>query len=203
MTAMGRRILLVDDDADCADILRDGLRRRDYDVDSVYSATDCLHQLEIGVLDVVITDTKMPVMDGIELCEKLRELHPEVIAIVLTGVGKLDLAIAAIRAGEFDFLTKPVHTDAVTISLARALEHQALRRELKRLRESDVPTVFEHMIGHSPALAETVDMIQRVSPGDATVLVTGESGTGKELVARAIHNNSPRRAEPFVAINCA
>jgi two-component system response regulator HydG len=200
---MGRRILLVDDDVDTADILRDALRRRDFDVDSVYSAAECLHQLKVGSFEVVITDIQMPVMNGIELCEKLKELHPNVTAIVLTGVGNLDHAISAIRAGAFDFLTKPASVDAVTFAIARALEHEQLRRELKHLRTMAKPSLIDQMIGQSSALAETVDMIQRVSATDTTVLVTGESGTGKELVARAIHNQSSRHAEPFVAINCA
>jgi two-component system response regulator HydG len=203
MTAMSRRILLVDDDADTADMLRDALRRRDFDADSVYSADDCLRQLRVGSFDVVITDIQMPVMDGIQLCEKLRDEFPEVIAIVITGVGKLDSAIAAIRAGAFDFLTKPVASDTVTFAVARALEHLALRRELRRLRKLSKASRLDQMIGESPALTATVDMIQRVSNADTTVLISGESGTGKELVARAIHNGSARRDQPFVAVNCA
>jgi len=200
---MGRRILIVDDDIDTADILRDALRRRDFDVDSVYSAADCLHQLRVGSFEIVITDIQMPVMNGIELCEKLKEQHSHVLAIVLTGVGNLDHAISAIRAGAFDFLTKPASVDAVTFAIARAFEHQQLRHELKHLRTMAKPSLIDQMIGRSSALSECVDMIQRVSTTDTTVLITGESGTGKELVARAIHNLSSRRDLPFIAINCA
>jgi two-component system response regulator HydG len=197
-------ILIVDDDEDTATLLRDSLRKRGFDVDAVNSAAQCLEHLRSNPADVVVTDVQMTGMSGIELCQQLRERFPDLLPIVLTGQGGLDTAIAAIRAGAYDFITKPVKIDALAIAVGRALEHLTLQREVKRLRtaaNADAP--IDGIAGSSPAIRETIEMIRRVADSDATVLVTGESGTGKELVARALHNLSPRRDQPFVAVNCA
>jgi two-component system response regulator HydG len=152
---------------------------------------------------VVVTDVQMTGMSGIELCQELRQRYPDLLPLVLTGQGGLDTAIAAIRAGAYDFITKPVKVDALAIAVGRALEHLSLRREVRRLRIADRELPIDGIAGSSPAIRETIEMIRRVADSDATVLVTGESGTGKELVARALHNLSPRRDQPFVAVNCA
>src|SRR5256714_11309380 len=143
-------------------------------------------------------------MTGIELCQELRARHPDLLPIVLTGQGGLETAIAAIRAGAYDFITKPVKVDALAIAVGRAIEHLSLRREVKRLRSAadrDVP--IDGIAGNSPAIRETIEMIRRVSDSDATVLVTGEAGTRKEPVARALPSLSPRSDHPFAAVNCA
>src|SRR5262245_48828220 len=146
----------------------------------------------------------MPGMTGLELCQRLHEQYPDLISIVLTGHGNLDSAIAAIRAGAFDYITKPVKIDSIAIAIGRALEQLSLRREVKRLRaSSDTRAASGGIVGSSPAIRDSIEMVRRIAPSDATVLITGESGTGKELVARAIHAMSPRRDRPFVAINCA
>jgi len=197
-------ILIVDDDDDTAVLLRDSLRKRGFDADAVNSAQQCLEHLRTDPADVVVTDVQMTGMSGIELCQELRQRYPDLLPLVLTGQGGLETAIAAIRAGAYDFITKPVKVDALAIAVGRALEHLSLKREVKRLRSAadrDVP--IDGIAGNSPAIRETIEMIRRVSDSDATVLVTGESGTGKELVARALHNLSPRRDQPFVAVNCA
>ena len=196
-------LLVVDDDIDTAALLRDALRRRGYLVDEVHSAEECLHRLHEKPADVVVTDVKMPGMSGIDLCRELKEQFPNLLSIIVTGVASLDLAIEAIRAGAYDFLAKPVKADALTIAVGRAMDHIALKHELALLRETaDTPT-FEGIAGTSAAIREMTEMIKRVGSSDATVLVTGASGTGKELVARAIHNVSPRRDRQFVAFNCA
>ncbi len=200
---MNGSILIVDDDDDTATLLRDNLRKRSFDVESVNSAAQCLERLRTETVDVVVTDVQMSGMSGIELCQELQIRHPDVLPIVLTGQGGLETAIAAIRAGAYDFITKPVKVDALAIAVGRALEHLSLKREVKRLRSAADRNPIDGIAGTSPAIRETIEMIRRVSDSDATVLVTGESGTGKELVARALHNLSPRRDQPFVAVNCA
>jgi two-component system response regulator AtoC len=196
-------ILIVDDDDDTAVLLRDSLRKRGFDVDAVNSAQQCLERLRTDPADVVVTDVQMTGMSGIDLCQELRQRFPDLLPIVLTGQGGLDTAIAAIRAGAYDFITKPVKVDALAIAVGRALEHLSLRREVRRLRDATREMPIGDIAGNSPAIRETIEMIRRVADSDATVLVTGESGTGKELVARALHNLSPRKDQPFVAVNCA
>jgi two-component system response regulator HydG len=202
--AVNGNILIVDDDDDTAILLRDSLRKRGFDVDAVNSAQQCLEHLRTDPADVVVTDVQMSGMSGIDLCQELRQRYPDLLPLVLTGQGGLDTAIAAIRAGAYDFITKPVKVDALAIAVERALQHLFLKREVTRLRkQKDSDTPIDGIAGSSPAIRETIEMIRRVADSDATVLVTGESGTGKELVARALHNLSPRRDHPFVAVNCA
>ncbi len=201
---MSGSILVVEDDRDTADLLREGLRRRGFDARAVNSAQECIEYLHTHSVDIVVTDVGMPGMSGIELCGYLREHHRDVLVVVVTGQTGLDLAVAAIRVGAYDFITKPVKMDALTIAVARALDHINLRRELQRLRSSAAPSSeLAGIVGASSAIRDMVELVRRVADSDATVLVSGESGTGKELVARAIHRLSPRRDQPFIAVNCA
>jgi DNA-binding NtrC family response regulator len=196
-------ILLVDDDEDTRTMLGDLLRSRGYQVHLAQSGAECLDRVRDLAIDIVITDIQMPGMSGIALCGELHERHPDCLSIVLTGVGDLDNAIAAIRAGAHDFLIKPAKLDAMQVAIERTLQHLAVKREVKRLRAvTDQETPIPGIVGTSSALRETTRMIRQVADSDATVLITGESGTGKELVARALHDLSPRRSAPFVAINC-
>ncbi len=196
-------LLVVDDDPDTTDSIRDTLRRRGFDAHGVNSAEECLAWLRTHDVDVVITDVRMPGTSGIELTAKLREEYPNLRSIILTGAGSLDVAIAAIRAGAFDYISKPVDGDALALAASRALDHVALAREVKRLRIAASELTGKLIIGDCPPIKKTLELIGRVTDSDATVLVLGESGTGKELVARALHDMSTRRAEPFVAVNCA
>ena len=196
-------ILVVDDDIDTAALLRDALAKRGFATHAVHSAAACLDRLRDHRCDVVVTDVQMSEMSGIDLCHELRDKHAEVLPIVVTGEAGLETAVAAIRAGAFDFVTKPVKLDVLAIAVARAVEHLSLKRELKRLREADGAVVAEGIAGTSDAVRAMVEMVSRVADSDITVLITGESGTGKELVARALHNRSSRRDQPFVAVNCA
>ena len=200
---MNGSVLVVDDDVDTAQLLRDGLRRRGLSVNSVHSAADCLGRLATDAVDVVVTDIYMTDVTGLELCEQIRARYPDVLSIVITGQSTLDNAIGAIRAGAYDFILKPIKLDTLAVAVGRALAHLLLLRELKHLRTVVEGDPIDGIAGNSPAIRETIDMVRRVSDSDATVLITGESGTGKELVARAVHRLSPRRNEPFVAVNCA
>jgi two-component system, NtrC family, response regulator HydG len=194
-------ILIVDDDEDTVALLGEVLERRGHRAVAVSSASQCLEYLRSHVADVVITDLQMPGMSGIDLCREVSARHPDVLMIVLTGVVGLDSAIRAIRAGAYDFITKPVRTDLLEIALQRALQHLAVRHEVKRLQPGPAVAI-DGIVGTSPAVRATIELIRRAAASDATVLVTGESGTGKELVARALHRCSSRANAPFIAVNC-
>ncbi|WP_394846813.1 sigma-54 dependent transcriptional regulator [Pendulispora brunnea] len=197
-------VLLVDDDQPLCETLTLGLGKRGFRAQWRTSAGDALHLLESTDFDVVVTDLNMPEMNGIELCERIALNRPDVPVIVLTAFGNLDSAVAAIRAGAYDFISKPIEIDALAIAVDRAANHRRLREEVKRLRLEVLDRPRDRtLIGESTAMRRTQDLISRVAGSDATILVTGESGTGKEVVARAIHDRSRRQAGPFIAINCA
>lgn len=198
------RILVVDDDRALCDLLVESLGRRDYRVAACTSAGHALATLDIEDPDVVVTDLHMAGMGGIELCTRIAGARPDLPVIVLTAFGSLETAVAAIRAGAYDFITKPVGIDELTLTLDRALQHHALRREVRRLREAvAASSTFEEMVGASEPMRRAYDIIDRVADSETTVLVTGESGTGKELAARALHRRSRRRDRPFVAVDCS
>jgi len=197
-------ILLVDDDDSLTETLRIGLERRGYQVSCSASLEAALAALAIGEFDVVVTDLNMKGGSGIELCTAMAAAHRDIPSIVLTAFGSYETAVAAIRAGAYDFISKPVQLDVLTIAIERAVQHRALHQEVKRLRsERAMARPLEDLIGPSPALAKVRELIDRVADSDASVLITGESGTGKEVVARALHQQSQRSSRPFVAINCA
>jgi two-component system response regulator HydG len=204
MTETLDRILVVDDDVDTAELLRDALQKRGFQAACVYSAAEALGRMEAWKPAVVLTDIQMPEKSGIDLCAELRVAYPDTLVMMLTGVGNVELAVNAIRAGAYDFLNKPVSLDALGVAIARTLDHARLAREVKRLRTLTVDALSpDGIIGSSEPIRSTIEMVHRIAPSDATVLITGESGTGKELIARALHTQSPRRDEPFIAINCA
>jgi DNA-binding NtrC family response regulator len=198
------RVLIVDDDRALCETLEIALSKREFRCTSRTSARDALLATADAEFDVVVTDLNMREISGIELCERLVANRPDVPVIVLTGFGSLETAVAAIRAGAYDFIAKPVQTDALVIALDRAIKHRHLRDEVRRLREEVGRTNrFDELIGQSPIMKTVHDLLARVAASDASVLITGESGTGKEVVARALHARSARAHRPFVAINCA
>ncbi len=198
------RVLVVDDDHDTCELLRSGLARRGFEVETTTRAEEALEIARRANLDVIVTDVHLRNEDGIELCKQLVEARPDVPVVIMTAHGDMSMAIDAIRAGAYDFLPKPLKMQRLALTLERAVEHRALRAELRRLQEEGGrPTRPIGLIGESKAMERVFELVETLAGGDATVLVTGESGTGKELVARAIHRQSARGNGPFVAINCA
>jgi two-component system response regulator HydG len=202
---MQGNILLIDDDVGLCNLIATDLEARGHKTRLAYSAEEGLRILGEGSIDVVVTDVNMHGMTGVELCHAVGERHGDLPVVVMTAFGTLDGAIAAIRAGAYDFVTKPFDLEHFALVVDRALGLHALRREVVRLRSevSMNATIAPELVGKSPALDRVRDLIARVADMDATVLVTGESGTGKELVARALHEASSRKNGRFVAINCA
>ena len=198
------RVLVVDDDADMGEMVATFVRRLGHHPVLVQTSEEALGQMGVAEFALVLTDVRMGSMDGIALCERLANTHPDVPVIVLTGYGSLETAVRAMRAGAYDFLAKPVDADMLAIAMERALEHRNLRQEVRRLEAEVVRAQpSRSLVGSSRAMREVMNLVERVASTDATVLVTGESGTGKELVARAIHGMGARHKGPFVAINCA
>ncbi len=168
--------------------------------------SEALATLANETFDVVVTDLQMREMNGLELCERVALNRPDVPVVVLTAFGSLDSAIAAIRAGAYDFISKPVELDVLSIAIERAANNKRLREEVKRLRieaEAETWPRDRELVGESAAMRAVHDLISRVATSEATVLVIGESGTGKDVVARMIHKRSRRASAPFVAVNCA
>jgi DNA-binding NtrC family response regulator len=201
---MPSKIMLIEDDAALRDLLGADLETRGYAVERHPSAEDALAALPTSDADIIVTDVQLKGMRGTELASRVKLARPDVLVVVITAFGSLDNAIAAIRAGAYDFITKPFETEALDIVLKRALEHRALRLEVKRLSRAVAEGGrFEEILGQSRAMQRVFDLLTQVSGSDVGALITGESGTGKELVARALHQRSKRKAGPFVAINCS
>ncbi|MDF1662071.1 MAG: sigma-54 dependent transcriptional regulator [Planctomycetota bacterium] len=201
---MKSRILVVDDDAILRKTLTKGLGHYGFELVGVESGEDALKELGKGRWDVVLADLQMMGMDGFELCQRCQEVQPGIPVIVLTGFGNFETAIAAIRAGAYDFLSKPAELEVVALAVERAVAHRQLTEEVNSLREQVRSSEgFGELIGESPPMRALFDLISRVSGTDINVLIFGESGTGKELVARALHDMSRRKAGPFIAVNCA
>ncbi|HEX5748150.1 MAG TPA: sigma-54 dependent transcriptional regulator [Archangium sp.] len=204
MSATKGRILVVEDEREMRALLEKGLARRGFIPTVRGRADEAFPLLETEDFDTVLTDLRMPGMDGLALCERIVLNRPDIPVVVLTAFGTLETAVAAIRAGAYDFVTKPVDVDALVLVLERAVQHRALREEVRRLRQAlGDASADGGWVGESPALRRVYELIERVADSDTSVLITGESGTGKEVAARALHARSRRHAGPFVAINCA
>ncbi|MCK6545766.1 sigma-54 dependent transcriptional regulator [Myxococcota bacterium] len=185
-------------------LVQSGLKRRSYDTVWRTKADDALTLLATHDFEAVVTDLNMEGMGGIELCRRIVQNRPDIPVVVVTAFGSLEAAVAAIRAGAYDFITKPFEMDQLALTLDRAVKHHALQDEVKRLRQAvDESRRFDEMIGKSGPIQEVFDLLGRVAETEATVLITGESGTGKELIAHALHKRGKRREGPFVAVNCA
>jgi DNA-binding NtrC family response regulator len=197
-------VLLVDDDA----VFRAALERRldqdGYVVTSVGDAETALERLAQQPFDCVLTDLRMPGVDGVELIRRVRRADPDALCIVVTGFGSPERSLEALREGAFWFIEKDYETlETFSALIEKAISLRKLRHRNRQLqRQLQVRYGFENIVGHSTALRETLEIVRKVADSDATVLVLGESGVGKELIARALHYNSPRRDQAFVAVNC-
>jgi two-component system, NtrC family, response regulator AtoC len=201
-------VFVVDDEREMVDLVALGLKKRGFTIVPFGNGPDALAAIPAHDVDVIVTDLNMKGMTGLELCEQVARDRPDIPVLVLTAFGSFETAVGAIRAGAYDFVTKPVEVEALAIAVRRAAEHRSLRGEVKRLREAMESITASargrgNLIGGSASMQRVFEMIDQVSATDASVLLTGESGTGKELVAREIHNRSRRSAGPFIAVNCA
>ncbi|HUH01395.1 MAG TPA: sigma-54 dependent transcriptional regulator [Kofleriaceae bacterium] len=193
----------MDDEPDARDLVELGLTRLGFDVTTAESAEQALERLQGNYFDVVLTDVRLGAMDGIALCEEIAQQDPALPVVVVTAFGQMDMAIAAIRASADDFVTKPFKLGQLELVLKRAVRDRRLHGRVAQLSEVLAIASNERaLLGESPQVRAILDVIAQVAATSTTVLITGESGTGKELVARAIHEGSPRTGE-FTAINCA
>ncbi|WP_305045075.1 sigma-54-dependent transcriptional regulator [Geoalkalibacter sp.] len=198
------KILIVDDEAFIRENLERILAEDGYRTFSTESGEEAVRRVSEEEIDLVLLDLNLGARSGLDVLRDLREVDPEVLVIIITGYGTVESAVEALKLGAYDYIKKPFKADAIHLIVRLALETQNLRREVRHLRrESGGQLAATEMIGSSPQLLQVFRQIQEVAKHEhATVLITGESGTGKELVARAIHNLSPRKARPFVEINC-
>lgn len=194
------KILVVDDEVSICEALKEVLEYESYAVTTVTAAAEAVSLIDNESFDVVITDIKMPETDGLELLAQIRQ-RSDVPVVMMTGHGDIETAVSALKSGAFDFITKPLDLNRLLISVRHAQERQSLVRETRQLKRK--VNLRYDIIGESPAVQELKNVIDKVAPTDARVLITGENGTGKELVAHWLHEKSPRAAQPFVEVNCA
>ncbi len=196
-------ILIVDDEKNTRDGLERALRR-EYRVATAESGDTALELMAEDPPDILLTDLRMPGMDGLTLVQRALARHPNLVCLLLTAYGSVETAVEAMKRGAHDYLTKPVNLDELELVLKRALRSQKVETENANLhKQLDDKYGVENIIGNSPAMAQLFDTIRQAAPTQATVLVQGESGTGKELVAHAVHRLSNRARGPFVAVHCA
>lgn len=201
---MTGKILIVDDEQAMCELLEADLRLRNFETEWYTSAEDALQAVNRQSYDVVLTDLNMPGTNGIQLCKHIVTHRPDIPVVMMTAFGSLESAVDAIRAGAYDFVTKPIEMDLLNVTLSRAIKHRQLEEKIRFLSEAVARTErFGDILGTSPAMQELFDQLQRIAASETSLLITGESGTGKELVARAIHRKSRRSKKPFVAVNCA
>jgi len=198
------RILIVEDDRPQADAVQEALQRLGHHCVVVTEPRRALDLLEDDGFDLVVTDLVMHEVDGMQILRETKRHDPSTEVIVITGHGSIETAVEAMREGAYDYITKPLNLAELRDRVAKALEHRRLVQRTEQLSaQLDERYGFEGIIGCSKAIRRVVETCRLIAPTDATVLIEGESGTGKELVAKAIHNNSPRRERNFVALNCA
>ena len=201
---MENKILIVDDDNSHRQMLAAVLSDEGYEVHEADDGTVAVETIKSQFFDLVLLDIRMKKMDGIEALKKIVDISPGVIIIMMTAYASVNTAVNALKLGAYDYLTKPIDIDELTLLIRKALHHSQLEKENIYLKEQlDQRFDFSEIIGQSRKMKSLFDTIALVAPSDATVLVLGESGTGKELIAKAIHQNSPRKDKPLIKVNCA
>lgn len=201
MADENNKILVIDDERPIRNALRDILEYEKFAISEAADGAEGLELLKKSTYDLVLCDIKMPKMDGIEVLEKIMEIQPDVPVIMISGHADIDTAVGAIKKGAYDFISKPLDLNRLLITVRNAMERQSLVTETKVLKRK-ISKTYE-MVGASKALQQIKDMIERVAPTEARVLITGENGTGKELVARHLHEKSNRAGGAFIEVNCA
>src|ERR1022692_512928 len=198
-----RRILVVDDDESLRRITQIQLEEAGYQVVTASNGNQALTSIEEEEPALVISDLRMPGLSGLDLLRQTRSAHPETTVILITAFGTVETAVEAMRAGAYDYITKPIDPDELILMVNRGMERQRLLEEVRNLRASlDEKYGFESLIGRSKALLRALEVASRIADRDSTVLLRGETGTGKDLLAKAIHQNSRRQNQAFVTINC-
>jgi two-component system, NtrC family, response regulator HydG len=198
------KALVIDNDPAHAEAMAESLRSIGFDCTVATSGHEGAAMLDVGTFEIVISDLKMPEIGGLEILAKCKERQPDAEVILVTGHGTIESAVEAMQRGAFNYLLKPLDLKQLRAVVENAARSQYLRRANAELhRRLDERFGFEGVIGNSPQMLDVVNRLQRIAPTDATVLIQGETGTGKELVAKAIHQNSPRKKRPFVPLNCA
>ncbi len=197
-------ILITDDESSQRSILRGYLEQSGYNVFEAASGSEAINIIEGNLIDIVLSDFKMPDLDGLELLKKIKTLNPEISVVIITAFGTIENAVKAMKEGAYDYLTKPIDLDELEIVIKKITERQNLISENKLLREQLAERYnFEGIVVNSAKMEEVINLAGRVAASKATVLLRGESGTGKEVLAKAIHFASPRKDKPFIAVNCA
>ena len=200
---MKTRILVVDDELSMREFISILLEREGYEVLTAADASTALERLAASAIDLVISDVQMPGLNGLELLARIRETSPETAVLLITAYSTAEQAVEAMKLGAYDYLAKPFKVEEIKVLVHNALEKRDLKRENVMLREkAKVCAGFGNLIGSSPRMRELFALLSKVADSASTVLILGESGTGKELAARAVHDNSPRKTKPFVAVNC-
>lgn len=198
------KVLVVDDEKNQREILKLIIEKEGYQVITSHSAEEALKIYKEQDFDAIITDLKLPKMDGIKLMEEILKISPDISIIIITGHGSIDSAVSAIKRGAFDYITKPIEKGQLLSILKKATERSSLLKERKFLfSKLSSKKEFEGIVGEHPSFKNTLKMALKIAPFDSTVLISGESGTGKEVIAKLIHNISSRKNKPFIPINCA
>jgi DNA-binding NtrC family response regulator len=201
---MKGKILIIEDDQDMCDMLMAGLVRRDYAVSTFTSFERGLSAIQSQPSDVILADIHLPDGNGLELCNAVTTNKPDIPVMIMTAFGSLETAVAAIRAGAYDFVTKPIDLDILALALDRAIRHRKLQETVKKLRnEVKQPVQFDHLLGESQPMRELFAKLSRIADSEASLLITGESGSGKELTAKAVHMHSRRKNHTLTTLNCA